>query len=486
MGIIRFVVTFILVAMLWCSSLLAGGFENTGLGTKARGMAGAFRAIADDWTAAWYNPAGYAFIADNQIGGNAGFLHFRDELTPNYHFGGLADETGIFNDRRIYNAHAVLSMPSAGFIVRVPVWGETVFGLSAYEPFDANIRWSLFNVMRAYNDTASFKPPSEQFTNNLDVVAFQLTAAREYMDEKLSLGVGLQLLRGDLAFKNLTFRDNPMASPFSDRPFDKINEESSVDGNGWGFGLKLGALYKQSEKLRLGATLSIPSSITLKGRNNLSFVMPRIAPLSGVSLNSVAYLFASGRTINIWSDYETKLKLPMSFGAGAAYKVTERLTMALDGEYTLWSTFKGFDFSFTNFDPLQGVLDSATVRDFLTKNLSSPVDWKNTVKFALGASYDVNATVTAFGGASFDQSPAKDAKDFIPQFVDTGNKLGLNIGAMFHLQRWDLGLATSYVHSPSLTVTSLVDSNGDGTFDSFPGTYGGNTFETILSFSYRY
>ncbi len=486
MGIIRFAVTLILVVVLGCTSLLAGGFENTGLGVRARAMGGAFRAIADDWSAAWYNPAGYAFIPDNQVGGNSSFMYYRDQIEPNYSFGGPADSTGIYNGRPIYNAHQVLSMPSGGFLVRLPVWGETVFGLSAYEPFDANIRWSLYSPLRSYNDSASYKPPSEQFTNNLDVVAFQLTMAREFMDQKLAVGLGLQLQRGDLVFKNLTFRENPMPSPLSDRPRDKVSEISYQDGDGWGFGLKGGVLLKQSEKLHLAASFNIPFDITLKGKATQTFIMPKIFPVTGVNLNSVEYLFVNGATIQLNSDFETKLRLPMTIGVGASYAVNEKLTLAIDAQMTMWSRFKGFDFTYTSFGTFRAAMDSATAKNFFTANLSSPVDWKDAGRLAIGAIYNYNSYLTLLGGISADQSPARDSKDFIPQFIDTGNKYGFNFGAIVHIQRWDLGLATSIIRCPDLTVTDLVDSNGDGNFDSFPGKYSGNTYETILSFNYRY
>ena len=135
MGIRRIAVTSVLALALLGSSILAAGFENTGVGVKARAMGGAFRAVADDWSAAMYNPAGYAFLEDNQVGGNAAFLHLRNELTPNYRIDGQY-ELGVFNDVTMYNQHEVLSNPSAGIVLRLPVWGETVFGFSAYQRFD--------------------------------------------------------------------------------------------------------------------------------------------------------------------------------------------------------------------------------------------------------------------------------------------------------------------------------------------------------------
>ncbi len=88
MGIRRIAVASVLALALLGSSALAAGFANTGVGLKARAMGGAFRAVADDWSAAMYNPAGYAFLKDNQLGGNAAFMHLRNEMTPNYRLGG--------------------------------------------------------------------------------------------------------------------------------------------------------------------------------------------------------------------------------------------------------------------------------------------------------------------------------------------------------------------------------------------------------------
>jgi long-chain fatty acid transport protein len=490
MGIIRFTATVFLLVALLCGALVASGFENTGVGTRARGMGGAFRAIADDWTAAYYNPAGYALIPDNQLGGNAAFLHLRDEVVPNFEFDTTTTENGIFNGRTIYNSHGVLSLPSAGFVVRLPLWGETSMGLSAYQPFDQNIRWNLYHPMRAYNDSAYFRKLDEQYVNNLDVVAFQLTAARELTPDKLSAGIGIQLLRGDLVFKNLTLRENPMSGELSDNPRGHIAELSNNDGNGWGLGLKGGLLWQKSEKVRIGFTASLPFTITIKGTGYLNFLMPHELTLVNFSdkypVGSVGYLFVAGENVNMMADFETKLKLPPSFGAGISYKASDRLLVALDAEYTLWSRFDGFEFSYTNISGLTGAADSASIRDFFTSNLASPVDWKNSLKLAVGGSYDYNKYLTVVGGVSWDQGATKE-ETFLPQFMDTGSKLGFSAGAQVHISRWDLGLMTSIIHQAKLDVTgSATDVNGDGTYDNFPGQFKGNDYETTLSFNYRY
>ncbi len=95
-----------------------------------------------------------------------------------------------------------------------------------------------FSPIRAYNDSVDSYLPADQYRNNLDVVTFQVTAAREFIPEKLSIGIGLQLLRGDLMFNNVNFRTTPMTEePWVDEPYRNVPELSRNDGNGWGFGL---------------------------------------------------------------------------------------------------------------------------------------------------------------------------------------------------------------------------------------------------------
>lgn len=491
MGIRRIAVTSVLALALLGSSILAAGFENTGVGVKARAMSGAFRAVADDWSAAMYNPAGYAFLKDNQVGGNAAFLHLRNELTPNYRIDGEY-ELGVFNDVTMYNQHKVLSNPSAGIVVRLPFWGETVFGLSAYQRFDNNISWELFSPIRAYNDSVDQYLSAEQYTCNLDVVNFQLTAAREFIPEKLSVGIGLQLQRADLIYNNIYFRSTPMTEePWIDEPYRNVPELTSHDGNGWGFGINAGVLYKLNPKTNVAFTVDLPlKDITIKGDANLQFLMPKInallVPGSPVGPGELGYLFASGENVPLPGEFETKLKLPPSIGIGISRVVTEKLTVALDAEYTVWSRFTGFEFAYSGIRGLPPITDDpATEEAFFSEDQQSKTEFRNTMKVAVGASYLALPYLSLFGGAGFDQGASRDGIAFTPQFTDTGDKMGISGGLQFHVQRWDLGLATSYIKFDDVTITSM-DKDQDDHYEGFPGAYKAATYETILSFNYRF
>jgi len=485
MAILGISVRVILAVALISASLLAAGFESTGLGVQARGMAGAFRGVANDWTAAYYNPAGLAYIADNQWGVESAFLNYRDELTPDYRYGGLDTLTGFYNGISVYNKQSVLTNPTGGFVGKLPILGETVWGFSIYQPFDQNISWNLYQPPRTYNDTLS--APDVQYGVNLDVVAFQLTAAREIKPNKMAIGVGIQLLRADLVYNDLKFRSTPMViAPYTDVPYNHIPEFMKTDGNGWGVGFRAGLMYKFNEKTNLGITAALPFNVTVKGDARLDFILPQIRSTRNKQTdpNSVTYLFASGRKVSLSRNFETKLKLPASIGVGLAHRVSEKFLVALDGEYTLWSNFDGLKFSLAGGNGLSGAASDPSVKPFFTSDISTEVKWKNTLKAALGGRYEVNSTLTLLGGLSIDQGVNPDKVGFVPQFMDTGTKLGLNSGLLLHLQTWDLGLGGSIMINPDLTVDRTYES--DGSLQGFPGLYKATTFETILSVAHRF
>ncbi|MCP4684438.1 MAG: hypothetical protein GY867_03220 [bacterium] len=478
-------------------ALYASGFENTGLGTTARGMGGAFRAVANDWSAAYYNPAGYAYIVDEHFGASVGFIHLRNELTPDYRItDGFENEYewGYANGQTLYNYHRILNNPAAGIVVRLPIWGETVLGLSAYQPFDYSIGWELYSPeasgFTTYNDSIT-DYPGGQYKNDLDVVAFQLTAAREFSEDKLSVGLGLQLLRGDLLFNDMTLRANPRSYPYDQRPRDRIPQYTKNEGRGWGFGIRAGLLFKANENFRVGLSGYYPSEITIKGDAYFEYYLPLSTELlRDANITAIDRIFVGGSVFGLTSDFEAKMKLPPSAGIGLAYQVTDKLLVSLDAEYTLWSQYEGFEFTYTGFNGFKSDDnpddDHRAEEAFFTADLSNPVDWDNTIKAALGIKYDLSGALTLMAGGSFDQSPSEGSTEVTPLFVDTGDKLGINMGGVLHVNQWDLGITVGYIDYPSLDVEGLTDINEDLKFDNFPGEYTASTYETILSLGYRF
>ncbi len=487
MGIVRFTAAGLICLLSLAPGIAASGFEANGLGVKATAMGGAFRAVADDWTAAYYNPAGYADFLDNQLGGNLALFQYRNEVTPDYRWpagDGRLHESGILNDFVNYNTDEILNNPSGGFAVRLPVFGsESVFGFSIYQPFDYNVRWDLYQFPYEYDTSAVL--PRNQYQNNFDIVAFQLTAAHEHIEDKLNIGIGLQLLRADLLFNEVIFRDNPSLTEVP-VAHQKITQWAHNDGRGFGFGINLGAQLKQSENLTLGAVVNVPFTITATGNSKLEYYMPR-KDEPDLYFGTVEHLLTAGAKVVDSATYEAKLKMPPSFGMGLAYQANEKVLVTLDAEYTLWSRFDGFNFKYSDHRGLTGPADtSAMMREFFTADVSNPVDWDNTFEIMAGALIDYSEYVTFMGGLAIDQSPARKVENMHPLFFDLGTKLTFSGGIQFHLDRWDFGISTSYTRQPSATVPELIDADANGNPENFAGVFKGATYQTVLAFNYRF
>jgi len=474
----------LLLLILIIPNAFGSGFTFDGLGVKARGMGGAFRALADDWSAAYYNPAGYSRIQDNTIAGNLAVFHDRYSIKPDVLWGGEY-ETGFLNGQEIYNHYAVLNVPQGAILARLPVWGETVFGLSIIQLFDQNQSWELYRNIAAY---AQSKFPRFQYYNNLDVVAFQVTAAREFMDERLSLGLGLAVLRGDLIYNSVVLRDNPFTE-LDHRPWEKIPQWYNNDGKGWGFGFRIGGLYRVNDNVDVGLVFSGPASINISGSTEFNtYMADNLTAIEDRNYSPVSeeYYFLHGEIQHSRSDFETTLDLPASIGAGVAVRVNPKLTLDLDLEMTFWSRFKGFDFKFSNFDSLALPPENFTrLRSIIMTDISSPVEWQDAGRLMLGANYRLRDYVDLRGGFSVDQTAVKN-ETLIPQFMDLYTKYSLSLGIGFETGFWHLDLATSYTHNGDAEATAMSYYNDDNLMDNLPGYYKADIYQTVLGISYRF
>jgi len=505
MGAIRFFLLLCLFLIMVPAYVFGGGFTFDGIGVKANGMGGAFRAVADDWSAAYYNPAGYYQIQDNQFAFNTVFFHNRYWITPNVFWNGTRGEryeTGFFNGQEIANKHAVSHRLQGGILARFPLLeNETVIGFSIIPLYNQNQNWELMQLIPAHDNSASF--PSNQFGIKLDATAYQLTFASGFMEDRLSVGVGLSLVRADLIYNNISLRNNPMPAPLNDRPHDKIPEYYRNEGDGVGYGFRIGLLYDITDRMKFAATYSAVSSIDISGRSQFEFYMGE-NPNTTVYITSQQWeelLFMVGEVIEIVSDFETTLDLPATFGGGIAYEVNDRLTLSLDAEMVFWSKFKGFDFDFSNFEAAPG-LDYFRNTGYLTDttydraqnmfftDLTAPIAWKDAGRVMLGVNYKTTDFLDLRAGFAADQS----AVDWdnpggvtqIPQFFDLGTKYSYSFGFSFNIDVWSLEFATIYTHQPDYATNLKLYQDGDELMDNITAWYSGDNYRTVLGFNYRF
>jgi long-chain fatty acid transport protein len=478
----------------WCAALPAwgGGIGISGVGAKAKAMGGAFRAIADDWSAAYYNPAGLFYTTESQLTFNEVFTHYQVTYTPEVNYGGYG--VGFF-DGQIYNRYKILSNPTMGGYFKIPFSGQEIaLGMAIFQPFDKNISWKVFHPL---NNDADL--PGQQIEHNFDAVAVNVMSAIELMENRLSFGISAGLLKSDLAYGGFFLRPNP-ADPsrayydqVASRPNELITEWQKSEGEGFSPNVRAGLLFKPTPRLNFGVTYAFRTTATIDGQTNLFYFMPdnpayNTRPDVRIYTDSLNYILSSGAKFATDADFETEVTLPAQLGAGLAYQVNERLLVAGDIEYTFWSDFDGylFDYSFAD----TGISGNSIMNAWMTQDMALPADWKNTIKGSVGLQYAFRDGILIRSGYSADQSPLEQGT-LHPAFFDPGLKHSFNLGLGLVFENIILDFSTEYLLYPESRETgntdiALGDIGSDSIADNMSGTYEGSAFESIIQFTVRF
>jgi len=367
-------------AALGCGVAQAGYIQSLGQGQRCIALGGACVAIADDFAAYYYNPAGAAQLRRPTVGGN--FL-----LLDTRHLG-LRDGAGNHDIPSTNGKGAVVLAPTlAGYI---PLDGGLTFGIGFGAPFGVSADWTNQSGIHRYN-------MSEQALLLLDVtptVAYRV-------NERLSIGAGLNIT----AFKHMrtetlipdsfgaalppsmggtgtvipTTPTSPTIGAFGLQSKKDVHLGIPPDNFASGFrefALTLGALYKATDRLALGAAFRSKTRTTWKGDLRLD-----LSP-SGGPVQSVPF--------------ELDMDMPAHVEAGFAYQVVpDRLTWSFDVQRTLWSRTRGLGRPTTLRlgAPLLGFVNGIQVS----------YDARDANTYRTGIQYRLRPDITLMAGYAYDQ-----------------------------------------------------------------------------------
>jgi long-chain fatty acid transport protein len=445
------------------SAFGGGGFALPGVGSKALSMGGAFRGLADDWSASFWNPAGLALLPKSEFNSNLYTFNFRPEYTAKVEFGqdGYVYSVG-YEDATFYPEDRVLFLPSfSGFYKFTQLEGFSG-GMAFFVPYKLQSRWDVYKPPDEYGNTV----PYPKFDHETNILIWDLhpTVAKDFMEGKLSLGAGLSIQRANFELRRVVL--TPTIFP---RPYEYFPVDWFLKTNGWGVGLNIGILYKASPKLQFGFSYRSPVDIKLKGNLDLEMYYPMAKPY----YEGGTYKYSDG-------DFETTLPLPGDLGVGVAFKPLERITLTFDVNSTNWSR-----------------LDKSETKDlFLTMDTSGyyypnvkkselPFDWDNVTRVSLGGEYLFGENLFIRGGYFFEKSPIPNST-FTMLFPDVGDKNCFNLGLSYRLNSFELGCNYELVTHKKRVVTSMVDQNQDGLFDNLPGDYKMTLHSSCFSLTYHF
>jgi len=383
-------------------------------------MGGAFIAIADDATAASWNPAGLIQLERPELS-IAGEYFFRKEsfTSPTHPEISNTGEVDQFN----------LNYLSAVYPFRA---------------FERNMVVSL-NVQRLLDFERDFSHTSSLFlspTTNLSsdinfrqngyVGAVGLAFAVQVVPE-LSIGATVNLWTDQLFLKNgwtenFTEQDTGIQGGVPVTIDSVIRDDYSKFR---GVNANLGLLWNVNEHVSLGAVFKTPFKASLEHAFQFNQTSVFGPPVNSTLTTQV----------NLIEDVD--LDMPMSYGAGISYRVSDALSIALDVYRTDWSAYFLTDSQGNELSPIGGGLKSDTnVRD--------------TTQLRLGGEYlfiSSTIVVPVRGGLFYDPEPSDGSpKDFYGVALGSGVSTSrFSIDAAYQF-RW-----ASDADTGALIATSKAD-----------------------------
>ena len=371
--------------VLLAQPVYAGGFQVGEMATRAAGMGSAFTAVADDASAAWFNPAGTVFMDSNQamLGG--------DVIMTNNKF-----STNASNPYpvpvSVDAASKTLFVPHGYLTYR---WAGTKLGasLGINSPFGLETDWPTTSPFASY------------FTfSRINMVMVNPSVAYQISD-KLSIAAGVDYANAYKLNLNSTIQDQ------------------SGNGDGWGGNVSL--LYK-GNGFNLGITYRSRIKIGISG--------------NATAEGNLALLGAGTSSLN------TSITLPDQVNVGLAVMPNAQWLLSLDVDWVNWKTFDALNITYgsaTYRTALAGLQSGVGATPTGSTNL--PMNWKATVAFRLGAEWKYSKRARVRFGFVYDPTPIN-AADFAAAIPGNDRQL-YSIGYGYDITpATTLDLGYDYVH----------------------------------------
>ena len=262
---------------------------------------------------------------------------------------------------------------------------KLVVGLGIYTPFGSSTKWD--------DDWAG-----QMLIQNISLSAifYQLTASYQ-INEKIGIGAGFVFATGKVKLNK--------ALPYN-------NSEANLEGNTSNIGFNVGVYFKPNDKFSFG--IDYRSKIIMKMTDgDATFTVP------------------SALSSNLPKDnkFDAELPMPANLDFGLAFNVNEKLTLAAEVNWVMWSTYDSLIFTFKESGDLL--------------NSANPREYKDSWIIRIGGQYKLNDKLTLRAGGYYDPSPVNE-KYFNPETVSL-NTTGLTLGLSYQPIE-NLSIDLSYLH----------------------------------------
>jgi len=384
-----------------------------GSGARALGMGGAFIAVADDATAASWNPGGLIQLELPEVSMvGAAFYRTEDNV-----FGNNPEASGDQSVDEIDINYLSAAYPFRAF------GHNMIVSVNYQHLYDFSREGDFFLTMDQADLFTSRNVDYEQ-EGTLSALGI---ASCVQITPNLSFGLTVNIWEDDLSPNEWEKRtlnsgwgsDGGDPFTFEYRAFDRYTF-SGVNAN-------LGLLWRLNDKLTMGAVLKTPFEADLKHKWTVSSSthypdQPEEDPENGTSF------FVADETLD----------MPLSFGIGFAYRFSDAFTVSADVHRTEWD-----DFVLTD--------SEGNETSFISGRSTSESDIDPTYQVRVGAEYlfiTPQYTIPLRGGFFYDPAPAEGSPDdFFGFSLGSGIAVGRFVFDIAYRYRFGNDVGTHYLEA---------------------------------------
>ena len=493
----RLINLFFLLALFSSLSLGQNGTRMIGFDAKSLGRGGTSIGTFDSPELMMTNPAGISFLNESTLNLNLSAMY------PSLHFkNSLNDIDGAKNTFPLPGLAYINKYNSSKF-----TWGVGMFtagGMGA----DFALKHALYR-----NQDGSYN--AQEYHSQLASMQGGLTVAYQ-ANEMFSVGASFHFVYSTLEFSmpysldpsvmkgiaqpGMTF-GQMFAAPPSSGGFGYTEVTASAkmsELTGLGFNGKIGFACKPNDKLTLGLSYTLPTSLTYKKGKATMDMTTQLMNAFGLAMQGYeshgytpadAYAkvasdftamgidLSKGVVANY--DLNVDLAFPQSLGFGLSYAATDCLQLGMDIEWLGWA--KAFDKMTLNLSNGNNANINKMLDNSGTFSLDFPMNWKNSLLVKVGGEYKASKALSLRLGYAYGSNPVPESTVFpvfpavVEQHVTVGASYKVSTPLTVHA-----AFETALNKSVTAANPSLIANEYDGSISQL------STIIAHLAFTYTF
>jgi long-subunit fatty acid transport protein len=302
-----FTVTALAASPAWAQELRFGSSPNPlGSGARALGKGSAFIAVADDATAASWNPAGLIALEEPEVS-FVGAFKSRVETFEGRVAEGEEEQTTNVSDLNYFSAAVPFKIGHRYFVAAINYQDLVDFDKKIHVPLITTGGPLVQEAVTQYKESGSLRSISP-------ALAFQLAP-------NVAFGLTLNIFSSKLGFKNGFTRRSKVSIERSlngvARPGCEIDNKYSFDFDG--LGANAGLLWDVDSKWTVGAVVKTPTW------GNMKRSVDRFESTCSV-------------TTSLQEAFNERYRLPPAYGLGIAYRHSDEFTVSVDAYRIEWGS----------------------------------------------------------------------------------------------------------------------------------------------------